>query len=188
VLLAPPEGIWGMPADLMQKLPGYDPTLQRTGRKRARSWRRRAMGGQPAEAQSVDAQHCALPRPGGDPARPAQKIYIDAELELLETTQWYPKVRRRDYSIGANLTGNGIDDPDQTFYENYACDSEATTTATATPRSTNYSTSSRWRSTRKSARRWSGTLNAAWPKTSRVRSSITAARDLLAAYVKNYVR
>ena len=25
----------------------------------------------------------------------------------------------------ANLTGNGIDDPDQAFYENYACGSES---------------------------------------------------------------
>src|SRR5260370_19357311 len=26
-LLAPPEGIWGMPADLVQRLPGYDPDV-----------------------------------------------------------------------------------------------------------------------------------------------------------------
>jgi peptide/nickel transport system substrate-binding protein len=54
-----------------------------------------------------------------------KKIYIDAELEPLDTTAWYPRVRRKDYTIGANLTGNGIDDPDQAFYENYACGSES---------------------------------------------------------------
>ena len=27
-------------------------------------------------------------------------------------------------SVGLNLTGNGIDDPDQAFYENYSCGSE----------------------------------------------------------------
>ena len=48
-----------------------------------------------------------------------------AELDVLDTTQWYPKVRRKDYSIGLNLTGNGIDDPDQAFYENYVCGSES---------------------------------------------------------------
>jgi len=53
-----------------------------------------------------------------------KQIYIDADLDAVDTTQWYPKVRRRDYSIGLNLTGNGIDDPDQAFYENYACGSE----------------------------------------------------------------
>ena len=37
---------------------------------------------------------------------------------------WFPKIARKDYSVGLNLTGNGIDDPDQNFYENYACGSE----------------------------------------------------------------
>jgi peptide/nickel transport system substrate-binding protein len=50
-------------------------------------------------------------------------IYIDAELELIDTTVWYPKVIRKDFTIGLNLTGNGIDDPDQTLFENYACGS-----------------------------------------------------------------
>jgi peptide/nickel transport system substrate-binding protein len=31
-----------------------------------------------------------------------------------------PKVMRKDYKIDLNLTG-GVDDPDQQFYENYAC-------------------------------------------------------------------
>lgn len=52
-------------------------------------------------------------------------IYIDAVLEPIDTTGWYPKVFRKDYSIGLNTTGNGIDDPDQAFYENYACNSES---------------------------------------------------------------
>jgi len=54
-----------------------------------------------------------------------KEIYIDAELELIDTTGWYPKVFRKDYTIGLNLTGNGIDDPDQAFYENYACGSDS---------------------------------------------------------------
>jgi peptide/nickel transport system substrate-binding protein len=34
-------------------------------------------------------------------------------------------VIRKDYTIGLNLTGNGIDDPDQALFENYACGSES---------------------------------------------------------------
>ncbi|MEI4896660.1 hypothetical protein Q8G71_35815, partial [Klebsiella pneumoniae] len=41
-----------------------------------------------------------------------------------ESSQWFAKIARNDYSVGLNLTGNGIDDPDQAFYENYACGSE----------------------------------------------------------------
>jgi peptide/nickel transport system substrate-binding protein len=51
-------------------------------------------------------------------------IYIDAELEPVESSSWFAKVARKDYQVGLNLTGNGIDDPDQAFYENYSCNSE----------------------------------------------------------------
>ncbi len=42
----------------------------------------------------------------------------------MESSQWFAKVARKDYQVGLNLTGNGIDDPDQAFYENYSCGSE----------------------------------------------------------------
>ena len=53
-----------------------------------------------------------------------KQIYIDGELDAVETANWFPKVARKDYQIGANLTASGVDDPDQQFYENYACGSE----------------------------------------------------------------
>src|SRR5882757_2709834 len=31
---------------------------------------------------------------------------------------------RKEYMLGLNLTGNAVDDPDQSFYENYSCGSE----------------------------------------------------------------
>src|SRR5882757_4884076 len=125
-LLAPPEGIWGMPAELMQKLPGYDPDVEKN-RTEARKIMETAGYG-PGNRLKLKVSTRNIP-PYRDPAvillDQLKRIYIDAELELLDTTAWYPKVRRRDYTIGANLTGNGIDDPDQAFYENYACDSES---------------------------------------------------------------
>ena len=53
-----------------------------------------------------------------------KSIYIDAELDVVDTAQWFPKVARKDYALGLNLTGNAVDDPDQSFYENYSCGSE----------------------------------------------------------------
>jgi peptide/nickel transport system substrate-binding protein len=50
--------------------------------------------------------------------------YIDGELDAVETANWFPKVARKDYQIGLNLTGSAVDDPDQQFYENYACGSQ----------------------------------------------------------------
>jgi peptide/nickel transport system substrate-binding protein len=126
VLLAPPEGIWGMPADFMQTLPGYHPDVAKN-RAEARQIMEKAGYG-PTNRLKLKVSTRNIP-PYRDPAvillDHLKQIYIDAELDVLDTTQWYPKIRRKDYTIGANLTGNGIDDPDQAFYENYACGSES---------------------------------------------------------------
>jgi peptide/nickel transport system substrate-binding protein len=53
-----------------------------------------------------------------------KEIYVDGELDLVETANWFPKVMRKDYTVGIFTTGSGVDDPDQQFYENYACGSE----------------------------------------------------------------
>ena len=52
-----------------------------------------------------------------------KEIYIDAELQVVETALWVPKLIRRDYQFGLSQVGNGVDDPDQNYFENYACGS-----------------------------------------------------------------
>ena len=51
-----------------------------------------------------------------------KEVYIDAELQLVETPQWYPKIMRKDYAVALSTSENSLDDPDQTLYENYVCD------------------------------------------------------------------
>jgi peptide/nickel transport system substrate-binding protein len=53
-----------------------------------------------------------------------KEIYIDAELEVIDTTQWYPKIMRKDFAVILQVTESGVDDPDQAFYENYVCGSD----------------------------------------------------------------
>src|SRR5215475_13759213 len=53
-----------------------------------------------------------------------KQIYIDGELDVVATGVWFSKVARGDYSVGLNLTGNAVDDPDQNLYENSSCGSE----------------------------------------------------------------
>ena len=50
-----------------------------------------------------------------------KQIYMDGELEPVDTTNWYPKVMRKDYTVGMNITESEVDDPDVLYYENYAC-------------------------------------------------------------------
>jgi peptide/nickel transport system substrate-binding protein len=42
-------------------------------------------------------------------------------------------VARKEYAVGMNLTGVGVDDPDVNFYENYACKSERNYTQYCNP-------------------------------------------------------
>ena len=53
-----------------------------------------------------------------------KEIYIDGTLNAIDTTQWYPTVMRKDYTVGLTVSENGLDDPDQQFYENFTCSAE----------------------------------------------------------------
>ena len=126
VMLAPPEGVWGMPPELVRQLPGYDPDVAKNRAEARRLMEKHGYG--PSKRLNLKVSTRDIP-PYRDPAvlliDQLKEIYIDAELEPIETTGWTPKMMRKDYTIALNLTGNGIDDPDQTLYENYACGSES---------------------------------------------------------------
>src|ERR1700759_4297960 len=62
-----------------------------------------------------------------------KKIYINGELENVDTPQWFPKIARKDYAVGLNLTGTSVDDPDNTLVENYTCKSERNYTEYCNP-------------------------------------------------------
>ena len=73
VLQPPPEGIWGMPQEMLQQLTGYGPDVQKN-REEAREHDAlaRLRPRQPAEGQGVGAQHRLVSRSRGDPDRPAE--------------------------------------------------------------------------------------------------------------------
>jgi peptide/nickel transport system substrate-binding protein len=50
-----------------------------------------------------------------------KEIFIDGQLEPVDTPVWFPKVLRKDYTVGLTVTETALDDPDQMFYENYVC-------------------------------------------------------------------
>src|SRR6202171_5238321 len=130
----PPEGGWGMPPDMLKSLPGYDPDVQKN-RVDARAIMEKF--GYRADKRlevKVSERNIAIFR---DPAviliDQLKEIYIDGELDPIETANWFPKIYRKDYTIGLNLTGVGADDPDAQFYENYACGSQRNYTGYCNP-------------------------------------------------------
>ena len=123
-LMPRPWGAWGLGPSALASLPGNsDGTAQK------------------AEARRL------LAEAGFGPAKPlrvtlstrAIAVYVDmatyvidqfkqvgvqATLEQIDSAVWFAKLARGDYELGANQTGMGADDPDVTFYENYACGSQ----------------------------------------------------------------
>jgi peptide/nickel transport system substrate-binding protein len=118
----PPGGQWGMPKEMLETLPGYGPDISKN-KDEARAIMEK-LGYGPDKRLKVTVITRDIP-PYRDPAiiliDQLKEIYIDAELQPIDTTQWYPTMFRKDYSVALNLTGTYVDDPDALLYENYAC-------------------------------------------------------------------
>jgi peptide/nickel transport system substrate-binding protein len=118
----PPGGLWGTPKQMLQTLPGYNPDVAKN-RAEARAIMQK-LGYGPDHKLRIKVSTRDIP-PYRDPAviliDQLKQIYIDAELETIDTTQWYPRVMKKDYTVALNLTGTFVDDPDALLYENYAC-------------------------------------------------------------------
>jgi len=123
-MLPPPEGLWGLPKEILATLPGFGPDVAKS-REEARALMR-GLGYGPDKHLSVkvSARNLAIYR---DPAAilidQLKQIWVDGEMEAVETAQWVPKLVRRDYQVAVSLVGNGVDEPDQQFYESYVCGS-----------------------------------------------------------------
>ena len=119
----PPEGLWGMPPDVLKTLPGYDTDIE-NNRAQARQLMHK-LGYGPADQLKIKLSVRDLPFLR-DPAviliDQLKEVYIDGELETIDTTNWLPKVMRKDYSVG--LTGQGSGDPDLSLNVIYRCGGE----------------------------------------------------------------
>jgi len=125
VLQPPPGGLWGLPLDVLQTLHGYGPDVEKN---RAEAHQiMQSLGYGPENRLKIKVSTRDTPS-YRDPAviliDQLKQIYIDGELETIDTTRWYPKVMRKDYTVALNLTGSTVDDPDQGLYENYTCGAE----------------------------------------------------------------
>jgi ABC-type transport system substrate-binding protein len=133
-MLPPPNGDWGMPKERLEQLMGYGPDVEKN-RADARKLME-AAGYSEAKPLSikVSTRNIAVYR---DPAviliDQLKKIYINGELENVDTPQWFAKIARKDYAVGLNLTGTSVDDPDNTLVENYTCKSERNYTEYCNP-------------------------------------------------------
>jgi peptide/nickel transport system substrate-binding protein len=131
----PPDGQWGMPAEMLQTLAGYDPDVVKNRADARGVMEKLGYGPDKPLAVTVSTRNTAGYRnPAVIAIDQMKEIYIDGTLEPVETANWFPKVIRKDYTVGGNISETAVDDPDQMFYENYACGSDRNYTGFCSPK------------------------------------------------------
>ena len=123
-MMPAPDGAWGLPPEMLQTLPGFSSDVAKS-REEARTIMR-GLGYGPDKHLPVKLSTRNLPTYRDSATiliSQLKEIWIDGELDPVETAIWQPKLIRRDYQMGLSLVGNGVDDPDQQFYESYVCGS-----------------------------------------------------------------
>jgi peptide/nickel transport system substrate-binding protein len=123
VMQPAPAGLWGMQPEMLNTLPGYDPDVEKNSAQARQIMQ--TLGYSPDNHLKIKVTARDIPY-YRDPAviliDQLKQVYIDGELEPVDTTNFFPKMRRKDYSVGLNLQGAG--DPDQTLPLVYGCGSE----------------------------------------------------------------
>ena len=121
VLQPPPNGLWGMPTEEVKKLAGYDPDLEKN--RDAGRQIMRQLGYGPDKHLNIKVTTRNIPY-YRDPAilliDQLKQVYIDGELEEVDTPQYFPKIIRKDFSVALNLQTSGPD-PDPILKLFYSC-------------------------------------------------------------------
>ena len=121
VLQPPPDGLWGMPPDEVKKLPGYGPDVEKNRIEGRQIMQQLGYGPDKHLDIKVSTRNFPLYR---DPAvlliDQLKHVYIDGELDEVDTPQYFPKILRKDFTVALNLQTSGPD-PDPLFKIFYGC-------------------------------------------------------------------
>jgi peptide/nickel transport system substrate-binding protein len=134
VVLPPPDGVWGMPPDVLYSLPGYGPDVAQNREEARAKMRKLGYGPDNRIAVKVSTRNVPGYRDAAVVAiSHLREVYVDAELELVDTANYFPRIMRKDYKLAVEVSTGGLDDPDQKFYENYVCGADRNLTGYCDP-------------------------------------------------------
>src|SRR6266849_9707195 len=123
VLPPAPEGLWGMPPELLQQLPGYDPDVRKNRAQARQIVEKLGYGRDHRLKITVSTRDLPAYR---DPAviliDQLKEVYFDGELEPIDTTNYFPRIQRKDFTVGLSLQTSGPD-PDPILDVFYGCGS-----------------------------------------------------------------
>jgi peptide/nickel transport system substrate-binding protein len=96
-----------------------------------------------------------------------RQVGLEVTRRQVDAAQWHPMIARKDDQVGANVTGNGVDDPDANLHENYACGSPRNYRGYCSEDVTKLLDAQSRRPIRRSAGRWWPGSSSDWKRTPR---------------------
>jgi peptide/nickel transport system substrate-binding protein len=95
VMLPPPEGIWGIPVEQLRPFPGYGLDVAKSRDEAREIMKKFGYGPDHPLKVTLSARNIATYRdPGAIVIDQLKSIWIEAELETIETASWIPKLVR----------------------------------------------------------------------------------------------
>jgi peptide/nickel transport system substrate-binding protein len=118
-----PHGLWGLSASDLATYPGFrDPARDKADARRLLT--EAGYGpGKPLRAEVATRTWGLQVDLAVFVQDQLRQVGIETTLKQMESAVWYPALARRDFTIAANLTAVGVDDPDALLYEQYKCGS-----------------------------------------------------------------
>jgi peptide/nickel transport system substrate-binding protein len=108
VLQPPPDGQWGMPPEMLRTLPGYAPDIEKNRIEARQIMRKLGYGPDNTLKIKVATRDLPLYR---DPAvlliDQLKQVYFDGELDLIDTSRYFPKIMRKEFTVSLNLQTSG---------------------------------------------------------------------------------
>lgn len=121
VLQPQPGGLWGVPHERLKELPGYGTDIQKNRQEARAILERLGYGPQKRLKFKLMTRDLASYRDAAVILLDQLKeVGLDAELDVVETGAYFPKLRRKDFVVGLNVQTSGPD-PDQVLEPFYGC-------------------------------------------------------------------
>ena len=130
----PPEGIWGLPKEMLAGVPGFGADVAASRDEARGIMRRLGYGPDKRVPFKLAVRNLNIYRdPGTILIDQLREIFLDGELELTETATWVPKLIKKDYVVGLSVLGNAVDDPDVVLFQNHVCNASRNYTGHCNP-------------------------------------------------------
>jgi len=121
VLQPQPGGLWGLSPEILKTLPGFDPDVAKNRAEARQIMEKLGYGPDNRLKLKITTRDLQSYRvPAVILIDQLKEIYIDGEVDAIDTTIFFPRMMRKDYLVSLNLQTSGPD-PDPILGLFYGC-------------------------------------------------------------------